>query len=125
MKKILFALLGIGLWTACGGSDDPSNPEPQIEAPRFVSSTPANGATEIPDGQLTVELLFDQNVTTPADRQSKVTVSEGATVKSVSSYLKSVKIALEGLVKERHLYPLSIPYPDRSPRPHLLALRPG
>lgn len=82
MKKILFALLGIGLWTACGGSDDPSNPEPQIEAPRFVSSTPANGATEVPDGQLTVELLFDQNVTTPADRQSKVTVSEGATLQN-------------------------------------------
>lgn len=108
MKKILFALLGIGLWTACGGSDDPSNPEPQIEAPRFVSSTPANGATEVPDGQLTVELLFDQNVTTPADRQSKVTVSEGATVKSVSSYLKSVKIALEGLVKGKK-YQLNVP----------------
>ena len=108
MKKILFALLGIGLCTACGGSDDPSNPEPQIEAPRFVSSTPANGATEVPDGQLTVELQFNQNVTTPADRQSKVTVSEGATVKSVSSYLKSVKIALEGLVKGKK-YQLNVP----------------
>lgn len=108
MKKLTLALLGIILLAACGGSDDPSGSEPLIEAPRLVSSTPANGATNLPDGQLTVELIFDQNVTTPSDRHSLVNVTEGAGITSIISYLKSVKITLSGLAKGKS-YQLNVP----------------
>ncbi|WP_300699780.1 glycosyl hydrolase [Bacteroides sp.] len=93
--RLLAGLFWVSSIFACGGDDNgKGSDEPQLGAPQLVSSTPANGDTDIPDGDLNVVLTYDQNVTTPSG--SGVTVS-GATVESVSAKLKNVTVRLSGL----------------------------
>ena len=92
----------IGIFTACsGGEDDPTGTEtPKLEAPAFVSSNPTNGATNIPDGNLTVTFTYDQNITAPSATHNLITIDKGATVASVSAYMKDLTIKISGLEKE-------------------------
>ena len=95
MGRLLAGLFWISSLFACGGDGNANgSEEPQLNAPQLVSSIPANGTTDIPDGDLNVVLTYDQNVTTPSG--SGVTVS-GATVESVSAKLKNVTVRLSGL----------------------------
>ena len=106
LKKIsLFSALLL-LWS-CGGSDSPE--EIELEAPQLVSSTPANGATEVADGDLTLTLTYDQNVTSPSATHSQVTISgDGAVVESLSAAYKNVTVKVTGLLKGC-TYELTVP----------------
>ena len=99
---IYFTLILLAINTACsGGEDDPTGTEtPKLEAPAFVSSNPTNGATNIPDGNLTVTFSYDQNITAPSASHNLITIDKGATVASVSAYMKDLTIKISGLEKE-------------------------
>ena len=61
MKPYLVVLLSfLILLTACA---EKSTPPPLAEAPRLLSSMPADKQTEVTDGVMEILLLFDQNVT--------------------------------------------------------------
>lgn len=97
--RLLACLFWIASLLACGSNGDGNgSDEPQLDAPLLVSSTLADGATDIPDGDLDVVLTYDQNVTVPSAGHSGVTIS-GGRVEKVSANLKKVTIRLSGLEK--------------------------
>ena len=79
---IYFTLILLAINTACsGGEDDPTGTEtPKLEAPAFVSSNPTNGATNMPDGNLTVTFTYDQNITAPSATHNLITIDKGQIV---------------------------------------------
>lgn len=91
--------------TACNkeGNDD----EVTLPAPELVSSSLKNGAVNIPVGDLSIVLTFNQNVTSPSAGHSSVTL-EGAEVTSIKANLKEVTILISGLVLDCD-YSLIIP----------------
>lgn len=106
-KLYLWGLLAV--CTACSGGSSSSGEEvPELEAPIFVSSNPANGASEIPDGSLTVTFTYDQNITSPSSTHSQVSINNGATIDKISAYMKNLTIEVSGLEKET-TYELKVP----------------
>lgn len=104
ISRLLCGVFFLSLSCACSSS--PSD-EPPLAAPVLQSSTPVNGATNVPDGSLKMELIYDQNVTAPSVGHTLVTVA-GATVDRVNASLKTVTIQLSGLVKGSN-YTITIP----------------
>ncbi len=105
MKKILNLLLLILLMLGC--SEENGGTEISLDPPVLVSSTPADGATDVSAGSLTIVLTFDQNVTAASSVVGSVDIS-GATVEKVSAYLKNVSITVSGL-EEGQNYKLVVP----------------
>lgn len=66
------------------------------DAPVCLSSTPADGDTDIEPGDLTVTILFDQEVTLAPTGFSKVTI-DGAKVNKVSPSGKQLSVSLSDL----------------------------
>ncbi|WP_291529994.1 glycosyl hydrolase [Bacteroides sp. UBA939] len=106
IDKLFGCFLLLPLLYACGDRDS-SQEEPQIDVPQFVFSTPADGATDVPDTDLNVVLTYNQNVTVSSVGHNRITVT-GATVEAVSVSLKNVTIRLSGLEKEK-TYSLVVP----------------
>lgn len=92
--------------TSCGSSSD--DPEPAaLEPPVLLSTSPADGAKGIPAGELTVTLIYDQNIRTSSADYNRITVG-GATVSNVFFSQSQVTIQLSGLERGR-TYELVIP----------------
>lgn len=66
---------------SCGGSDD-SDSTPPATAPKVVSTSPGNNATDVSVGTISVQITYDQAVS--IDNSKTITVS-GATLKSNAS----------------------------------------
>lgn len=66
---------------SCGGSDD-SDSTPPATAPKVVSTSPGNNATDVSIGTINVQITYDQAVS--IDNSKTITVS-GATLKSNAS----------------------------------------
>ncbi len=98
-------LLSTSLLTACNNGGD--SPDPVPSPPTMLSSIPAEGAKEIPSGDITIELTFDMNVTAPSVGHSKITLGD-ATITSVAANLTKVTIQATGL-KKATTYTLNIP----------------
>ena len=101
MNKIRYAFLCIlalfFLTVGCsGGGDD--NDIPVLDPPSLLSSDPADGATNISAGDMTIVLTFDQNVTSPSAGHSSVTLGD-AVINSVSASLTKVTIMVSGLAQ--------------------------
>lgn len=97
MKKkallILAAALGIA---ACQKTEAPdTTPAP---APQLVVSDPANGATGLNTGNLTVTLTFDMSVMCPTKSRDRITVSGGAAIESLDAFSESITVKISGLV---------------------------
>ncbi len=109
MKKLLYVLLlsvaGMFLATACNDIEEPVIAT--LEPARMVSSTPANGSIDLPEGNITFELTYNQNVFSPSVEHNRVTL-EGATITSVSASLSKVTVQATGLEKGKN-YKLVIP----------------
>lgn len=111
-KRLLFSLGGIvaffGIYSLLGScSNDSPTDIPPLEAPHLVESTPVNGAEEIPAGNLTIVLTYDQRVTVLSDAREKITM-DGAIISDISVSLTKVNIQVSGLVKGRK-YELVVP----------------
>ncbi len=92
--------------TACGDGDG-NNDVPTLDAPALVSSDPADGASNVAAGDISIVLTFDQNVTSPSAGHSSITMGN-ATVSSVSTSLTRVTITATGL-EAGNTYELVIP----------------
>lgn len=111
MKKIIYSLssflIGMLLITACTDVDDPVIGA--LEPAQMESSTPENGATDIPiDEDLTVVLTYNQNIFCPTAGHEKITLDGGATIISVSANLSKLTIKITGLEKGI-TYKLTVP----------------
>ena len=94
------------LLPACG---DPVDPQPvEAEAPRLVSTSPAEGTGGITASSLSVKFIFDQNVKCPAQAQQGVTIDGGAFVEGVSAYATELTVNVGGLSRGKS-YTLSLP----------------
>ena len=109
MKKLIYSLclhlLSASVLLSCSSGGDGNDPLPQT--PQLLSSIPAQGATNIPSGDLSIELTFDQNVTSPTAGHSKITLNS-ATIESVKANLTKVTILAKDL-KKSTTYTLNIP----------------
>ena len=76
--------------TACGGSDDPDVAE--VPAPTFVSVTPADGATDVPTGNVSITVLFDQNIFFVSSNATRISIT-GGTISSAHADGKQLVIA--------------------------------
>ena len=103
---LLFMLAFFLLFAACGGEGQDA-PVPSPDVPQLVSSNPADGASAVPSGDLTLVLTYDQNVTCPSSGHSSVTLGN-ATITSVETSLTTVTIQATGLEKGMS-YELIIP----------------
>ena len=101
---ILIALLLLIVYSC---SENGGSGEEELDAPVLVSSTPEDGATDVAEGDITIVLSFDQNVTSPSSTHSQVTMAN-ATITKVIANLKEVTIEASGLV-ESNTYELVIP----------------
>jgi len=117
MNKILYNILPlfVGLLltvSSCDDVDDPVIGDPGI--PQFVSSTPADGTTDIdlgkenPDGNLTIVLTYDQNIFCPSAGHEKITINNNASITSVSGKLLKLTVEVTGL-KKGEAYQLTVP----------------
>lgn len=101
MKKgiysIMFSVISLVLMTACTDIDDPVIGT--LQPAEMVSSTPANGATGIPDEDITLVLTYNQNVFSPSTGHELITLSGGAKITSISASLTNVTIKATGLEK--------------------------
>ncbi len=109
MKKLIYSLclhlLSASVLLSCSSGGDGNDPLPQ--PPQVLSSIPAQGVTNIPSGDLSIELTFDQNVTSPTAGHSKITLNS-ATIESVKANLTKVTILAKDL-KKSTTYTLNIP----------------
>jgi mannan endo-1,4-beta-mannosidase len=118
MNKILYKLscliIGGLLLTAssCNDVDDPIITDP--ETPQLVNSTPADGTTGIEldkkntKGDMTIELTYNQNIFCPSAGHEKITISNNASITSVSGKLLKLTIEVTGL-KKGEAYQLTVP----------------
>lgn len=84
MKKtylMLMMLLASITLFGCGGDDDPvtptPTPTPTVTAPTVVSTTPANNATDIATGNVSVTITYDKEVIKSSDASLQPQVSGG------------------------------------------------
>lgn len=109
LTKLFFTFATLLALTACGGdSDSGSTPSVEMEAPVMISSTPANGAIDIPAGNLTIKMTYDQNITSPNNTHSSVSIDNGASITSVSAAFKVLTIEVTGLAKGK-TYTVRVP----------------
>lgn len=110
MKKriynIMFSVISIVLMAACNDIDDPVIAT--LEPAQMISSTPVDGATEVPAEDVTIVLTYNQNVFSPTPGHSMITLSEGATITSISASLSKVTIKATGIEKGK-TYQLIVP----------------
>lgn len=107
MKKtpILFLSLLTAAFVSCGGGTD--KPSTKVEGPKLVSTTPAEGETEVAT-TLSVVFTYDQNVKCPQENKAQVSVTPEATIVSVGAYNTDLIVKLEGL-EDGTKYTVTVP----------------
>jgi len=114
MKTRLFPLSIIAtlaaLITSCGSKEDTTPDDGNTTAaPTLVSSTPANGATDITGTTLSVVITMDQNVYCPSAKKSEITAGD-ATVSKIIANGTTITVTLTGLEEgSGKTYTLSFP----------------
>ena len=78
---------------SCGGGSDDSEPTPTATAPKVVSTSPNNNATDVSTGTITVQITYDQVVS--LDRTKQLTISGATTKNDVSVSGKVLSIPVE------------------------------
>lgn len=83
----IMAMLTINV--ACGGGSDdpeptPTPPTPTVTAPTVLSTTPANGATDIATGSISVQVSYDKDVNMSNDPSLKPVIAGGTLSGSAS-----------------------------------------
>lgn len=95
------AILGMAMIACSGGDDAPGgNESPVQDPPALVSTSPAQGATGISDGDLTVKLTYDQTISLSVGGYQWVTIDNGAQITNVYAMQKELTVQISGLKKE-------------------------
>lgn len=107
MRKFLLPIvvLALGAVSCRSGKEQ----DIKVDAPVFLSSTPADGAVEVEYlNQLDVTLTYDQNINCQTADQKFIAVNNGATVDKVNAYKQSLTVTL-GSLKGGVSYTLTVP----------------
>ena len=104
-KSITAISIGLGLVSCTGNGtvDPPANPAPEV-----VSTTPADGATDLKGTTLSLVITMDQNIRVSQAGAARITASGGCAIVSVNAYGKDVTIKLENL-ENGGSYTVSVP----------------
>ena len=71
--------------------------EPSVPGPEVVSSNPAEGATGVAYGDLSMTVTFDASVMCPTAQQGRITIDGDAEISKVEAYSKVVTVQLSDL----------------------------
>ena len=83
--------------------------EKPVAGPALLSVTPENGVEGVTGKELTVTLIFDQNVKCPSAQQKNVSIDNGATVAKVNAFNEKVTVDIVSLEENGKTYTLVIP----------------
>lgn len=108
MRKFLLGFLSFGLLLA-GCSEKPPVVEVPLAGPKLVSVSPENGVAGVTGNELTVTLIFDQNVKSPSLQHQHITIDNGATVIKANAYNETVTLNIASLEENGQTYTLVIP----------------
>ena len=108
MKRILIILLSIGLFMT-GCSENPPEALVPAAGPELVSCSPEDGAVDLAGNELTVTLIFDQNVKCPLSQHPNISIDNGASVAKVNAYNEKVTVNVASLEEDGTTYTLVIP----------------
>ena len=108
MRKLLLGFWGLGLLLA-GCSEKPPVVEVPLAGPALVSVSPENGAAGVTGNELTVTLVFDQNVKSPSSQHQNITIDNGAAVSKVNAFNEKVTVDIASLEENGQTYTLVIP----------------
>lgn len=103
VKYILIVAASLLALASCKGTD----PEPEVSAPKLVSTDPADGLTDLESSSLTVQFTFDSPISVPDNCKSRITAGE-ATVTEISALARYLTITVIGLNPGK-TYTISIP----------------
>ena len=109
MKRILPTLLFTAAILLAGCAEKPPVVLTPEAGPKLVSCNPENGATGITGEELTVTLIFDQNVKSPSSRHQDVSIDNGAAVTKVHAYNEKVTVTIVSLDENGQKHTLVIP----------------
>lgn len=104
-RKLSYILSLVLLLTGCQ-KEEPA--VVAIDGPKFLSSTPADGAEDIEGTVLTITLTFDQNIRCSSSQTGLITIDNGAVIDRISLNADEMTIGLSGL-KGGKTYTLNIP----------------
>ncbi len=108
MKRLSIIFLSICLFLA-GCSEKPPVVEKPVAGPTLLSVTPENGVAGVTGKELTVTLIFDQNVKCPSAQQKNVSIDNDATVAKVNAFNEKVTVDIVSLEENGKTYTLVIP----------------
>ena len=83
--------------------------EKPVAGPALLSVTPENGVAGVTGKELTVTLIFDQNVKCPSAQQKNVSIDKGATLAKVNAFNEKVTVDIVSLEENGKTYTLVIP----------------
>lgn len=93
------------LAVSCKAQEEPVT----AAAPEFLSSVPADGATDVEyQNQLNVVLTYDQNINCLTSDQGLITVAGGASIEKINAYKTTLTVML-GNLQGKTQYTVSIP----------------
>ena len=92
-----------------GCSENPPVVEKPLAGPEVISVSPENGVEGVTGKELTVTLIFDQNVKCSTAQQKNVTIDNGATVAKVNAFNEKVTVNIASLEENGKTYTLVIP----------------
>ena len=92
-----------------GCSEKPPVVEVPLAGPALVSVSPENGAAGVTGNELTVTLVFDQNVKSPSSQHQNITIDNGAAVSKVNAFNEKVTVDIASLEENGQTYTLVIP----------------
>lgn len=82
---------------------------PECNAPRLLSSSPADGAMDVEyQGPLKLVLTYDQNIKCGTSDQKLITAGNGATIEKVNAYMTELTVTLDNL-KSESVYTVNVP----------------
>lgn len=107
LKKLcLLSVLIFAVAISCQKPDDPVTDK--AAAPELVSSTPENGAVDVPAGNLALKLTFDVSVMCPTAERGRIAVDGGAKIDAIDAYASDVTVNLSAL-EHGKTYTVSFP----------------
>ncbi len=104
MSILLIAMFP--LLTGCLKQERPVEMEKQ-PGPKLVSSSPADGDSDLVGEVMTVKLDFDQNIKCPSDQQARITIND-AVIGEILPFMNRVTIEISGLQGDK-AYTLIVP----------------
>lgn len=108
LRHHFIALAALACIFSCGENAETEKPK-KAEAAKLVSTTPADGATDISIAPLSVVFTYDQNIKCPIDKQALIQISPNtASISSIGAYGTDLTIKIDGLAGETQ-YTVTVP----------------